>query len=253
MKVGTWNVNGIRARFDEVVAWADRERPDVFGLQEIKATPAQIPQTLFGLADYQSYWHGAPGGYSGVSLHVRRDHHATPRFACPPFDRECRIVEVELEGLVVASVYVPNGGKDFPTKLRFLESLRDHVGRARRERRSIVLFGDLNVARTDRDVYSGFVKKGAIGQRPDERALFDEMLAAGELIDVGRALEPDRDDLFTWWPPWREEKAKNRGWRIDFVLVTPDLFEGISLRVLKETGTSDHAPLVAEIPRASRS
>lgn len=248
MKIGTWNVNGIRARFDDVVAWADAERPDVFGLQEIKAAPAQIPQTLFGLSEYQSYWHGAPGGYSGVSLHVRRDHHASPTFACPAFDEECRVVEVDLDGLLLASVYVPNGGKDYAAKLRFLEAFRDHVGRARKAGRSLVVFGDLNVARTDRDVHASFVKKGTIGQRADERALFEAMLEAGELIDVGRALEPDRDDLFTWWPPWREEKAKNRGWRIDFMLVTPELSDGMSLRVLKDTGTSDHAPLVAELP-----
>ena len=99
MKIATWNVNGIRARFDDVSAWADRERPDVFCLQEIKATPSQVPEPLTGLPDYWSFWHGGPGGYSGVSVHVRRDHHPTrPAFVVPDFDMEYRVAAVELDG-----------------------------------------------------------------------------------------------------------------------------------------------------------
>src|SRR5690606_26949056 len=129
MLVATWNVNGIRARFGEVTAWSDRVAPDVFCLQEIKAAPSQIPEPLTGLPAYVSHWHGAATGYSGVSLHVKRGAFAeTPRFEHPSFDEENRIAVVRLGDLVVASVYVHNGGKALEPKLRFLEALAHWAG-----------------------------------------------------------------------------------------------------------------------------
>ena len=102
---------------------------------------------------YWCCWHGGKG-YSGVGLHVRK---ATfperPDFSHPPFDFETRVVVATLPGLVVASLYVPNGGKDFPAKMRFLEALDDYARAAQASGREIVLCGDLNVTRTDRDVH----------------------------------------------------------------------------------------------------
>src|SRR5215831_6922664 len=113
MKIATWNVNGIRAREAQLLEWIERDRPDVVCLQEIKATPAQVPAALCELAGYHCYWHGA-GGYSGVSLSIRSDTFpAPPRFSHPSFDHETRIVVADLPGFSVASIYVPNGGKDF--------------------------------------------------------------------------------------------------------------------------------------------
>src|SRR5256885_4284380 len=122
MKVATWNVNGIRARASQVREWLGRERPDVVCLQELKAEPAQIPEEC-RLAEYHAYWHGRKG-YSGVSLHIRKDLFAgDPAYSHPPFDFESRIVQVELGRLVIASVYVPNGGKDYAAELNFLEGV----------------------------------------------------------------------------------------------------------------------------------
>ena len=107
----------------------------------------------------------------------------------------------------------------------------------------LVLCGDLNVARTDKDVTIKERNATVIGQRPDERALFERMLSHG-LVDVGRALDPDNETLFTWWPPWREMRQKNRGWRIDYVLAS-EACRATECKVLAEVGTSDHAPVVA--------
>ncbi|MGH7272222.1 MAG: exodeoxyribonuclease III, partial [Polyangiaceae bacterium] len=94
MKVATWNVNGIRARESQFLEWVGRERPDVVCLQELKATTDQLPETLTMLPDYHSYWHGGPKGYSGVSLHLRKDTcPARPEFTHPAFDMENRIVQ----------------------------------------------------------------------------------------------------------------------------------------------------------------
>src|SRR5512138_1854867 len=151
LKIATWNVNGIRARQAQVQEWVLREQPDVLCLQEIKATPDQIPAALCEMEGYWCYWHGAKG-YSGVALHVRKGSFSErPVFSHPAFDFESRVVFVQLGRLVVASVYVPNGGKDFPAKLRFLEALDEYARAAHDEGRWIVICGDLNIARTERD------------------------------------------------------------------------------------------------------
>ena len=119
MKIATWNVNGIRAREAQFCEWLDRDRPDVVCLQELKAEPAQVPARC-KLDEYHTYWHGSRG-YSGVSLHIRKAlADAEPQFSHPEFDMETRIVQVALGNLVLASVYVPNGGKDYTAKLEFM-------------------------------------------------------------------------------------------------------------------------------------
>ena len=190
MKIATWNVNGIRAREAQLCDWLARDRPDVVCLQEIKARPDQVPDRC-KLADYHAFWHGA-GGYSGVSLHVRRELLQAPEFAHPEFDMETRIVQVALDNLVLASVYVPNGGKDYDAKLRFLQSLVDWARALHEQGRELILCGDINIARADIDVHPRERKPGVIGQRDEERALFEALLG-DYLVDVTRALDPDND------------------------------------------------------------
>ena len=248
MKIATWNVNGIRAREAQLCEWVARDAPDVVCLQEIKASPAQIPESC-RLADYEAYWHGA-GGYSGVSLHVRKGaFKVEPLFRHPAFDMETRIVEAALGELSIASVYVPNGGKDYAAKLSFLRQLADWVRGEHGSGRKLVVCGDLNVARTDLDVHPKERKPGIIGQRPDERALFETLLGP-ELVDVARALHPHDDRMFTWWAPWRNLRQRNIGWRIDYVLASPAIAARASdCSVLADVGTSDHAPVVMTIDR----
>jgi exodeoxyribonuclease-3 len=247
MKVATWNVNGIRAREAQFVEWVRRDLPDVVCLQEIKATAEQLGETLTLLPEYWNYWHGGPKGYSGVSLHLRKDRFPKrPEFSHPGFDVENRVVQVRLDdGSVVASVYVPNGGKDYDAKLRFLEEMHAYVGAVHAAGRRLILCGDMNVAREDIDLHPKERRPGAIGQRSDERALFEQILASG-MRDVGRTLDPTNDRLFTWWPPWRSLRQKNQGWRIDYVLVS-DSLKTSECRVQAEVGTSDHAPVIAVI------
>ena len=242
MKIATWNVNGIRARESQLCDWLERDQPDVLCLQEIKARPDQVPDRC-KLADYHAFWHGA-GGYSGVSLHLRRELLDAPQFVHPEFDIETRIVQVALDNLVLASVYVPNGGKDYGAKLRFLESMVDWVHALRQEGRDLILCGDINIARTDIDVHPRERKPGIIGQREEERVLFEALLNES-LIDVTRTLDPDNHALFTWWPPWRDMRKRNIGWRIDYILASRRIAErATECRVLADIGTSDHAPIM---------
>ncbi len=250
MKLATWNVNGIRAREAQVLALVERERPDVLCLQEIKAPPARVPASLCALDGYWCLWHGETA-YSGVALLVRREvAPAQPAFEHPAFDHETRIATTDVGAVRVASVYVPNGGKDYAAKLRFLEALVAWAAEARAAGRTVVVAGDLNVARTDMDVHPKERKAGAIGQRPDERALLEAMFAAG-LVDVGRALDPDNDGLFTYWAPWRNLRQRNIGWRIDYLLASEALARGVTrCAVLPDFGTSDHAPVVMDFDPA---
>jgi exodeoxyribonuclease-3 len=113
-----------------------------------------------------------------------------------------------------------------------------------------LICGDLNVAREERDVHPKERKANQIGTRADERTLFAELLATG-LTDVGRALDPDNDALFTWWPPWRQLRQRNIGWRIDYLLAGDGLAARARTAVSRrEFGTSDHAPVVATFETA---
>jgi exodeoxyribonuclease-3 len=250
VRVTTWNVNGIRARQAQVLEWVQREQPDVVCLQEIKASPEQVPAPLCELDGYWCFWHGHKG-YSGVAVHLRK---ATfpdrPLFFHPAFDHEHRAVAARMGGLLIASLYVPNGGKDFQAKLRFLEGL---IAFARAERAAgteLLLCGDLNVALEERDVHQVLRKPNQIGTTEEERALLRELLAEG-LTDLLRRFDQDNDRLFTWWAPWRNFRERNFGWRIDYVLATAGLAaRAQSCRSVRDFGTSDHGPLLAEFAPA---
>jgi exodeoxyribonuclease-3 len=245
MKIATWNVNGIRARHTQVLELIEQQRPDVLCLQELKATVEQVPESLCRLSGYWCYWHGERA-YSGVGLHLRKERFPEePRFTHPEFDHETRIVQVDIGDLALASVYVPNGGKDFAAKMSFLAAMDRHAAAIHAAGRRLIVCGDINIAREERDVHPKERKPNAIGQRPEERAVFERLLASG-LIDVGRALDPDSNELFTWWAPWRNMRQRNIGWRLDYVLASVNAAGAASsCTVLREHGTSDHAPVVA--------
>jgi exodeoxyribonuclease-3 len=243
MKIATWNVNGIRARQAQFCEWLARERPDVVCLQELKAEPGQIPEQC-KVADYFTFWHGMRA-YSGVSLHIRKGAFETePAFSHPGFDMESRIVQATFGNLVLASVYVPNGNKNYPAKLDFVQRLIAWSRDLAQQGKELVLCGDMNITRTEMDVHPKERKPMAIGQLPEERALFAQLLE--NLVDVGRKLDPDNPGLFTWWAPWRNLRQRNIGWRLDYVLASPSLAaRAQSCVVQADFGTSDHGPVVA--------
>ena len=200
---------------------------------------------LCELDGYWCYWHGGKG-YSGVALHVSQAFTPDrPTILHPDFDYEQRIATVTVGDVTFASIYVPNGGKDFPAKMQFLDAMDAYAESFRASGRALVMMGDMNVARTERDVHPKERKPRAIGQLPEERALIERILGRG-LVDVGRALDPDNDGLFTWWAPWRNMRQRNIGWRLDYVMASEALAsKAESCVVQKEVGTSDHAPVIA--------
>ncbi|HSS39209.1 MAG TPA: exodeoxyribonuclease III, partial [Polyangia bacterium] len=162
------------------------------------------------------------------------------------FDHETRIAAAMVDGVLIASIYVPNGGKDFAAKVRFLEAMAAYARQQRTIGTQVVLCGDLNVARAEIDVHPKQRDPRATGQRADERALFEAILTAGGLRDVGRDREPDNDALFTWWAPWRNMRQRNIGWRLDYLLASDGMASRVASCVAeREFGTSDHAPVTA--------
>jgi exodeoxyribonuclease-3 len=245
LKVLTWNVNGIRARSAEVRALLERERPDVVCLQEVKASPEHVPVELLELPTHFGCWHGHKG-YSGVALlFARESFGAAPAFVHPAFDVETRIVTAEASGVSFASIYVPNGGKDFGTKVRFLTALDGLCREAQAEGRKLIVCGDLNVAREERDVHPTLRNPLQIGQTAGERELLERIIGRG-LVDLSRKFHADDDELFTWWAPWRKHRERNIGWRLDYVLASAALAErAIACEARREEGTSDHGPVIA--------
>ena len=245
MKVATWNVNGIRKRQPEFLAWIAYEQPDVVCLQETKASPEQLQDSLCSLPGYSCFWHGA-GGYSGVSLNVRADVVSQPVFSHPPFDRETRVVLATFESsLIVASIYVPNGGKDFEDKMVFLKEMEEWAADTVASGNQLIMCGDMNITRSDMDVHPKERKPRAIGQLPVEREAFDRILKRG-FTDLGRYFDPDNDGLFTWWAPWRNMRQRNIGWRLDYILASPEISQAATSCIVQaQVGTSDHAPVVA--------
>ena len=188
MKIATWNVNGIRARQGQLVDWLNAEKPDIVCLQEIKASLDQLSFELRDMEHYWSYWHGEKG-YSGVALLVSKSlAGALPVCSHPGFDFEqriaCATVPSPAGDVMVASVYVPNGGKDFDAKMRFLHALDAYVADASRDGRLLLLCGDLNVARAERDIHPKLRNPNQIGARPEERAMIERIIANG-IVDVG--------------------------------------------------------------------
>jgi exodeoxyribonuclease-3 len=246
VKIGTWNVNGIRARSSQLVHWIDAEEPDVICLQEIKATPAQIPQPVLDIVGYHAMWHGG-GGYSGVALLMRTKRFPEPPvFTHPAFDVEHRIVVAEIDGVVYGSLYGPNGGKDYAAKIKFLTAMEKWAGELAHAGKKLVLSGDYNVARKPIDVHPT-LRKDMVGQSSEERALVDGFFSHG-LVDLGRYVDPDNDRLFTWWAPWRNLRQRNIGWRLDYVAVHHSLVDqSCTCKVYRDVGASDHGPVIAHI------
>ena len=222
MKIATWNVNGIRARQAQVQEFIEREQPDVLCLQEIKAGTrsaaclAVRPRRLLVLLARRQRLLGRRPARA-----ARPSHPSARSFIIPSSTTSTGSSPRSLPQATVASIYVPNGGKDFPAKMRFLEAL-DALRRRSFERigQPLVLCGDLNVARTEMDVHPK--ERQAARHRPAAgraRAASSGSSAAASSTSH-RALDPDNAELFTWWAPWRNMKQRNIGWRLDYVLAS---------------------------------
>lgn len=250
LTITTFNVNGLRARADAVRAIWDDLKPDILCLQETKCLLEQVPAVVSGLPNTIQSFNAGPPAYSGTGIVVRAGAIAEPiRFETPTFDAEGRALAMHWGDRTLVTLYMPNGGKDYLAKLAFYDALTDWARAALADGRKLWLTGDMNVAHTDMDIHPRDLRRADIGVRPEERAKVDALLELG-LRDEFREAFPEDGERFTWWPYWREMREKNRGWRIDYHLVSPNFGSVLDVRThLPKTG-SDHAPVSADVELA---
>jgi exodeoxyribonuclease-3 len=225
MKIATYNVNGVNGRLPRLLEWLAETRPDVACLQELKTDDTKFPARALSDAGYSAIWLGQRA-HHGVAILARGARPQELRRGLPgdADDREARYLEGETGGLVVASIYLPNGnprpGPRFDYKLAWFDRLVAHARTLLATRRDIVLAGDFNVVPTDADIYDPIAWREDAVMQPESRAAWRRLLDQG-WIDAARALHP-RDTLYTYWVN-RFAFRRNAGFRMDFVLLSPSL------------------------------
>lgn len=231
-------------------AWLQRVDPDIICLQETKAQEYQVPFDAEHLSQYFAVFADAQRkGYSGVGIYSKRTPDRTSAgFGWPEYDAEGRYVQADFGPLSIGSLYVPSGTSGIERqrwKESFLELFEAWLLRALHDGRSYVLCGDYNIAHRTIDVFNPAVAVHVTGFLPNERAWMDRILASG-WIDGFREVRPEAG-IYTWWSNFQQAFEKNRGWRIDYQLTTPDLRPSIrDAFVYREERFSDHAPVVLD-------
>jgi exodeoxyribonuclease-3 len=259
VKIATWNVNSIRARLQHVLDWLDQAGPDVLLLQETKCLPAQFPAEPFEERHYNLALTGE-GPRNGVAILAKRPiEDVLDHLPGDPADQEARYIEASVDGIRVASVYVPNGtalGTDrFDYKLAFLDRMRTHAASLLDAADAVVIGGDYNVAPTPADVYDAAALDGTICYHPAERARLRALLHLG-LYDAFRVTEPSATQ-FSWWHYQGRAFQLGHGLRIDHLLLSPvavDRLEraGIDEQPRYAKQASDHTPVWCSILPADR-
>jgi exodeoxyribonuclease-3 len=254
MRIASWNINGIRARHEALKAWVADWQPDIVILQEIKASEEDIPLSITGLEGYSKFWNASSfrKGYSGLGILVR-DTPCRPAssvlWEIPGFDLENRTGVIHCSSFSLIGTYVPRGDGEahYAVKLRYLADMRNYIVSLLEKGREVILAGDMNVALRDIDVHRSQNKPGAIGLRSEERNAIEAQLSLG-LIDIMRELNPEKKDLFTWWPNWKVARERNLGWRIDCFYLSGGLRGHVAgAKVDLDEKSSDHAPVVLDL------
>jgi exodeoxyribonuclease-3 len=250
MKIATFNVNGVNGRLARLLEWLRETSPDIVCLQEIKTTDAKCPASALDAAGYGSIWHGQKS-HHGVAILAKGETPAEIRRGLPgdDSDTQARYLEAEVKGLVVSSIYLPNGnpqpGPKFDYKLCWFERLIAHAATLHRSGRPAVLAGDFNVVPTDADIYNAWIWRSDAVMQPQTRAAYRRLLEQG-WTDATRYLHP-RERIYTFWVNAGYFK-RNAGFRMDMLLLSPALVPrldaaGVDTAFRGLEGASDHAPV----------
>jgi exodeoxyribonuclease III len=249
LKIISWNVNGIRAIHKKgLQSFLERQKPDVFCVQETKCKLNQVQDERYESLFPQSYWSEAEkAGYSGTAVFTKikpiEVHHG---INMKEYDSEGRFVITEFPEFLLYNVYFPNGGmgdERHNFKQNFLQDFTDHLAEKINEGKEIIVVGDYNVAHQEIDVYDPKRLSTSSGFLPEEREWFDGFLETG-FVDTFRHFYPTLKDKYTWWSYRERAKEHNRGWRIDYMCMTPGLLPYVkSFKHLDMQAGSDHCPL----------
>ncbi|MDO5014508.1 MAG: exodeoxyribonuclease III [Clostridia bacterium] len=245
MRAISWNVNGLRAcvkkGFVDVLKQLDA---DFFAVQEIKLQEGQIDLDIDG---YYKYWHYAKRkGYSGTAIFAKKEPISVRRgFDFDFEDDEGRLLTLEYEDFYFITVYTPNAQpelKRLDFRMDWEDNFRKYLN-SLKEKKSVIVCGDLNVAANEIDLKNPKTNVGNPGFSNEERAKFQELLKSG-FIDTFRHLYPDKEGIYSWWSYRFNARANNAGWRIDYFLVSDDLKNKIDDSIIHtDIYGSDHCPV----------
>ncbi len=255
MKIATFNINNVRRRLPNLLAWLAEALPDVVCLQELKTEHRDFPEAAIRDAGYRAVWTGQRS-WNGVAILARDAEPILTRTELPgdPEDGQARYIEAAVRGVVVASIYLPNGnpqpGPKFDYKLAWFERLIAHADGLWKAGVPVVLAGDYNVVPTDDDIYPTASYGDNALLQPESRAAFRRLLAQG-WTDALRAVQPS-GPIFTFWDYKRDRWLRDAGLRLDHLLLSRKAADrlagaGVDRHVRGEPDASDHAPAWIEL------
>ena len=263
MRIATFNINNINKRLANLLQWLEAEQPDIVSLQELKTEDRAFPVAALADAGYGAAWSGQRS-WNGVAILARGADPVVTRSGLPgdPTDTHARYIEAAVKGLLVTSIYLPNGnpqpGPKFTYKLSWSERLIAHTRELLASGAPLVLAGDYNVVPTEQDIYVSKSKsyaKNALVQ-PESRAAFRRLIDLG-FTDALRKIHPS-GPLWTFWDYKRQRWPNDKGLRLDHFLLSPDVAKGlvdagVDRWVRGEDNASDHAPVWIEVQMKARS
>jgi exodeoxyribonuclease-3 len=255
MKIATYNINNVRKRLPNLLAWLRSAKPDVVCLQELKSTDAEFPAQAFRKAGYRAVWLGQKS-WNGVAILSKGSEPIVTQtgLSGDPNDTQSRYIEAAANGIIVACTYLPNGnpqpGPKFDYKLAWFKRLTQHASRLYKTGVPVALVGDFNVVPTDFDIYKTKSWDDDALLQPESRAVFHKLMKQG-WTDAVRTLHPD-NPMYSFWDYMRHRWEKDGGLRIDFILLTPNLAErltaaGVDREQRGKPNSSDHAPVWVEL------
>ncbi len=250
MKVLSYNVNGIRAALKKgFIEWLQAASPDVICIQETKAQKEQVNGEDFEAAGYPyQYWFSADKkGYSGVAVFCKKEpNHVEYGTGIESMDFEGRNIRVDYDEVSIMSMYLPSGTNsdrlDF--KFKYMDEILEYASELRKTIPNLVICGDYNICHEAIDIHNPKMK-GVSGFLPEEREWLSKFIDSG-FIDSFRFLNPERQE-YSWWSYRANARTNNKGWRLDYCMVTEPLKEKISRAyILPEAKHSDHCPVAVE-------
>jgi exodeoxyribonuclease-3 len=252
MKIISYNVNGIRAALKKgFIDWLKSANPDVICLQEIKAQEDQLDLSVFENAGYHySYWFSAQKkGYSGVAILSKKEPtNVVYGTGIESMDFEGRNIRVDFDGVSVMSLYLPSGTNlaRLEHKLEYMDLFQDYINTLKKEVPNLIICGDYNICHEAIDIHDPVRNKNISGFLPEERAWMSQFLENG-FVDAFRQFNSEAHN-YSWWSYRANSRTNNKGWRLDYTLVTQSLQEKLKRAViLSEAVHSDHCPVLVEL------
>ena len=251
MKIISYNINGIRAALKKnLINWIQSESPDIICFQEIKANKDQFDFEIFNSLGYYNFWFSAQKkGYSGVAIlskiEPKKIKYGT---GINHIDFEGRVIRADFEKFSVISLYLPSGTNNLRLnyKLKFMDDFLEYINKLKQEFPNLIICGDYNICHKHIDIHDPIRNKNVSGFLIEERMWLDKFLELG-FTDSFRLLNKNPNE-YSWWSYRANSRQNNKGWRIDYNLVSNSIKENIyKSYILSDVCHSDHCPVGVEL------